>query len=302
MKASFFFLLLVLRVTVGAVADESPADPPYITHLPIPFSKFSPDDVLAQVFPSYDRKISRQSEFYNQENQPALVVILEARPWTLPGKKYLAVFIEVGADDGSIQTLCGACITYGFTAVLRENHGKIALVARQETGTYVQAKNTEAHRVDGPPDALWFTGHDHVSLDLAPYKLTREERLLGVRMEHMWLPAGMWDTDLLLFRIVGRTLKPVFRRPVIERHYQNLAAGPLEKTTAVLSSVPAGRFYDLRIDRTTLHCPGSDDDDADFDCTLRHRGAKRIGRRQERWSFNGEVFAITSARKDVAHR
>lgn len=286
--ASLLFLALLLPST-SAIAEEIPDSPPHVSSLPSPFTKFSVDDVLAQVFPSYDQKTGRQSEFPDQEDKPAEVAILEAKPWNMKAAKYLVVFVEIGAEKDTIHMLCGGCLTYGLLAVLREDHDRIVLVARQETGPFEKAEHPEDGQIGGPTKAIWFSGHSSISLDLAPYKLTRDERLIGVRDEfsHML----MWSANLRLFRVVGRTLKLVFEGDVADRTYHDDANGPIEKTTAVLSSKPAGRFYDLVVDSTTIHCPANPED-GDLDCTPRHKGMKTIGRQRESWAFDGEKFVL----------
>ena len=263
---------------------------PALGQFPPPFTRFSDTDVLRQVFPTYDHKIGRQFEFLNQEQYPARAKVLEAKPWTAGGKKYLVVFALIAADDTAYDNLCGNCATYGLLAVLREERGRLSLVARQEAGPYLHASNPEDGELSGPTEALWFSGHDSVSLDLAPYRLTRDETLIGVRTEHMWLPAMDWETHLQLFRIVGSTLKPAFEGPVIERAYQGSFAvnGPVEKTTAILSSQPAGRFHDLVIDRTTFRCPVDDN----FDCDSKNM--TKIRQKRERWMFDGEKYVLKS--------
>jgi hypothetical protein len=288
---SLLFLALLLTST-SVIAEEFPDSPPHVSSLPSPFTKFSADHALAQVFPSYDRKTGRQSEFPDQEGKPALVAILEAKPWNTKAAKYLVVFVEVGPDENTFHLLCGACLTYGLLGVLREDHDRIVLVARQETGPFKKAEHPADGEVGGPSKAIWFSGHSSISLDLAPYKLTRDERLIGVRDEYSHML--MWGANLQLFRVVGRALKLVFEGEVVDRTYHDDGNGPIEKTTAVLSSMPVGRFYDLVVDRTTIRCP-TDPENDDLDCTPRHKGMKTVERQWERWTFNGEKFVLKKA-------
>jgi len=259
---------------------------PAVGQFPPPFTRFSDADVLRQVFPTYDHKIGRQFEFLNQERYPALVKVLEAKPWTVGGKKYLVVFTLIAADDTAYDSLCGGCMTYGLLAVLREEKGRLSLVARQEAGPYRRASKSEDGELSGPTEALWFTGHQVVSLDLAPYRLTRGETLIGVRIEHSW--QGIWGTRINLFRIVGRTLKPIFEGFVVERDYQAYPEGPVEKTIAILSSQPAGRFHDLVVDSTTFRCPLDDNLDCDT------KNSTKIGQKRERWMFDGKKYVLKS--------
>jgi hypothetical protein len=289
-------LAVVLLIAVGARSVQAQDDLPGVNHLPAPFSKFSSADVLAQVFPSYDRERNRESEFPNEEGKPALVKIVEAKPWTAAGQRHLVVFVEIAVMDGSYESLCGNCLDYGLLAVLREDGGKLALVARQETGPYSPAKHPEDGEVGVPPGATAFSGHDQVTLDLAPYRLTADETLIGVRTEHIWMPASDWGTHLEFFRIVGGKLKSVFETTVINRKYPDGNTGPVVKTTAILSSKPAGRFHDLLIDRSTIRCPGTPEsaggDDGDWDCSPERKNATRVGRQQERWRFDGAKFVL----------
>lgn len=274
-------------ISAPAVSQDIAEYDTAVRQLPPPFAKFSPADVLAQVFPTYDPKTGRQSEFPNQEQKPALVKILEAKPWTAGGKKHLVVFVQVAANDYDHETVCGGCLTYGLLAVLRENQGRIELTARQDTGPYILAKDrNDGGEMSGPLGALWFSGHAVVSLDLAPYRLTRDETLIGARTEHIW--QSIWGTHITLFRMVGRTLKPVFEGFVVERDYQAYPEGPVDKTTAILSSQPAGRFHDLVVDRTTFRCPLDDNLDCDSESKT------KVRQKRERWTFDGEKYVLKS--------
>jgi hypothetical protein len=283
-------LLLLASALSG---QQFPENPPYVHQMPAPFARFSSAEVLKAVFPSYDPKTERQAEFPNQERQPAFAGLLRAQTWNSGGGRYLVVFAGIAAED-DFRILCGACLTYGLLAVLREDQGKIVLVARQETGSFDWAGKDEPDRVSGPADAIWFTGNEEVRLDLAPYKLTRDERLIGVRSETT--RPFMHTTDLKLYRMAGKTLRKVFEGEVEDWPHPDHRKGSVERTTAILSSKPTGKYYDLMIDRTEIYCPvpPGDSDLDDEDCTLRLKGAKRTGRQQERWRFDGEKFVRVS--------
>lgn len=280
--------LLLLASTLSG--QEITDSPPYLHQLPAPFSRFSAADVLQQVFPSYDPKTERQAEFPNQERQPAFAGILQAQTWNVGGGRYLVVFAGIAADD-QFRIMCSVCLTYGLLAVLREEQGRIVLVARQETGSFEWGEKDEPDRISGPTDAIWFTGNMDVRLDLAPYKLTRDERLIGVRRET--IRPFLHSTELQLYRMTGKTLRKVFEGEVDDWNHpdDHPLVGPVDRTTAILSSKPAGKYYDLLIQRIRIRCPEPPDDD---DCTLRLKGAKRIDRQQERWRFDGTKFVRVS--------
>ncbi|HKI01028.1 MAG TPA: hypothetical protein VKK31_03525 [Thermoanaerobaculia bacterium] len=267
-------LLIGLLTATGAMAAES-----------------KNPGILARVFPSYSAATNRQSEFTNREGKPALVKVVDAKPWKAGGKRYLVAFVEIVDDDSSFDSLCGNCMDSGLLAVLKEEKGKLALVARQEAGT--QAKAPAEDEASGPSEAVFFSGHDQVSLDLAPYRLTRDETLIGVRIEHMWLPALRWETHLQLFRIVGGTLTPVFETPVVVREYPE-NDDSVVKITTTLSTRPSGRFHELVADRVTIRCPmmTTQERSIDEDCTPERKGVVRVGRQRERWSFDGKKFDL----------
>jgi len=286
-------LLLVASALSGQEITDEPPYPPYLHQMPAPFARFSSVEILRAVFPSYEPKTERQEEFPNQERQPAFAGILQAQTWNAGCGCYLVVFAGIAAEDG-FRTMCGACLTYGLLAVLREEKGPIVLVARQETGAFEWGEKDEPDRVSGPTDAIWFTGNEEVRLDLAPYKLTRDERLIGVRSET--IRPFLHTTNLQLYRMAGKTLRKVFEGEVDDWSHPNgqLLPGPVDRTTAILSSMPAGKYYDLVIDRTEIRCPEPPDDQDfnDADCTLKLKGAKKTDRRQERWKFDGTKFVL----------
>ena len=139
---------------------------------------------------------------------------------------------------------------------------------------------------------IQYSGHDDLTLDLAPYKLNGRETLLGVRLEHIWLPASDWSTSLTLYRIVGGHLKEVFRAPVVEREYSDAkgdSVAAIEKTTSTISLLPAsqgagGKFNDLVINKTVVRCPNKYRDD---DCDSKRAGFKQIKTQTELWRFDG---------------
>jgi hypothetical protein len=290
------WLAPALLLLASALSAQEATDlPPYLHQLPAPFSRFSSAEVLKAVFPSYDPKTERQAEFPNQERQPAFAGILQAQTWNTGGGRYLVVFAGIAADD-QFRIMCSVCLTYGLLAVLREDQGRIVLVARQEAGPFEWAGKDEPDKISGPLDAIWFTGNEEVRLDLAPYKLTRDERLIGVRSETT--RPFMHTTNLELYRMTGKTLRKAFEGKVEDWNHPNgqLLIGPVDRTTAILSSKPAGKYYDLVIHRTEILCPEPPDDSIldDEDCTLRLKGTKRIGQQQERWRFDGTKFVQVS--------
>jgi hypothetical protein len=298
MKKRWLVPALFLMASALSAQEDLTDFPPYLHQMPAPFARFSSAEVLRAVFPSYAPKTERQAEFPNQERQPAFAGILQAQTWNAGGGRYLVVFAGIAAED-DFRIMCGACLTYGLLAILREDQGRIVLVARQETGRFDWAGKDEPDKVSGPSDALWFTGNTEVRLDLAPYKLTRDERLIGVRSETT--RPFMHTTNLELYRMTGKTLRKVFEGEVEDWNHPSEFAlmGPIDRTTAILSSKPARKYYDLVIDRIEIRCPEPPEDSEldDADCTLKLKGAKKTGRQQERWRFDGEKFVQVSGGK-----
>jgi hypothetical protein len=119
----------------------------------------------------------------------------------------------------------------------------------------------------------------------------------------MWLPAPIYDTNLLLFRMEERRLRKVFQTIVIDREYPNAHVdGPrvLLKTNSTVSTIRSNEpFYDLVVRKATFKCIENDDGD----CGSENALVKQIKTRTEVWRFDGEKFNLVprQAVKPVLH-
>lgn len=263
-------------------AGGSPDD----VRLPRIFSKFSKDDVFAAVFSDFDRLTGRVPYILNEQKQPSLVRLNQARLWKSGGQDYLVVMIDIGGYDErfGILGLCGNCTSVSPLAVLRVVDGRFELVAKQD-GSLFQTGHAEDHTTGFRP--FTYTGHDFdVSFDLAPYRLNDREMLIGVRYQHMWIPANSFSTTLLLYRIEGSRIRTVFEGLVVDRSWHNGPARRLkmEKTTSVLMSVPTkGLFNQLVAVRKTHKCFADWDT---YDCV----GGTLLKTYRDTWQFDGTRF------------
>lgn len=265
-------------------------------NLPRPFAQFSAGDVLKQISSSYDRATGRMSRILNEDGKPAIVQIEEAKPRRAQGQDHLVVLISVSEQDNP-SGLCGNCLMNGFLAVLKKSGAAISLVATQLTLPASGAVKYESLNQD---ELITITGHDNVSLDLAPYKLNDRETLIGFRLEHIWLPTSDWSTSLSLYRIEAGRLKEVFREFVVERVYptdSDLGPRVVDKTTSTISLVPASEptshgFNNLVISKKTIRCLNKDDD-----CSSKHEGFRETGTHTEVWKFDGQRYVQATPSK-----
>lgn len=272
-----------LAFTSSSAAQDVPAPAPKMAALPSEFAGFSTHDVLTRVFTGYDRSSGRVKTMLNESGKPALVRIIEAKPWQ---GDHLVVLIELGADDHQITDgLCGNCNAYALLAVLKKVDGGLALVARQQPPA--QSSVADGPADDGP---ISYSGHSSLSLDLAPYKLNAQETLVGVRTGIQWIPARTYAESLALYRVAGTRLVPVFDETVVDREYpeSNRRNRPVVKTVLSLSTVPSTQtFYDLRITRTTVRCIDGNDD---WDCNASNEAVRRVSGATEVWRFDGTSY------------
>lgn len=283
---------LLLSNSASAQTGDEPIAPPKSASLPRSFAQFSTSDVLKQISASYDPATGRMSGILNEDRKPARVQIESAGLWKVQGQDHLVVLINIIGWEGPTG-LCGNCLMNSFLAVLKKNGAALSLVARQLTlpssGAPVEYESLN------PDEVITITGHDNVSLDLAPYKLNSRETLIGFRLEHIWLPILDWSTSLSLYRIEGERLRQVFREPVVERVYPDDSGGSgrtVEKTISTISLAPASpptnqRFNDLVINKTTIRCFNKDSDE---DCNSKHEGFGRIRTQTELWQFDGQRY------------
>jgi hypothetical protein len=298
---------LVLLAAVCAFAQDDAAPRPAHAKLPRQFDAFSADDVLGRVFDGYDPRTGRVAGLLNDDKRPTLVRIREARAWDARGREQLVVLIDLAGSDYDFKDLCGNCAMYSLLAVLKREGTRLSLVARQDVPA--SSGFEEAGPASDPFGLFLISGHDtSVRLDLAPYRLSDGETLLGVRREHMWLPAQDYSTDLSLYRAEGARLRQVFYAPAVERDYPSgtLKGSPLLKTTSLVSPRPGGgKFYDLFVEKTTVRCVIPDDD---ADCGTTRTPARVVKRATEVWSFDGKSFqradrrAPPRARADATRR
>jgi len=257
--------------------------------LPGYFSRFSKNDVFAAVFADFDKSTGRVPHILDKQKQPSLVRLDQARLWLSGGQNYLVVMIDLGGYDEQfgIPVLCGNCLSASPIAVLRAVGDRLELVAKQDDDFY-QSLNGEDRSTSY--EAFWYTGHDYdVTFDLAPYRLNNKELLIGVRYQHMWVPATSFSTTLLLYRIEGNRISKVFEDLVVDRSWQNGPARHLkmEKTTSVLMSVPTkGPFNQLVAVRKTHKCIANRDT---YDCV----GGALLKTYRETWQFDGTRFVKT---------
>jgi hypothetical protein len=210
------------------------------SRMPAPFSFATADDALAATYPSYVRSLGIARELRTTDGNAAHVSILEAAPWYSGGKPFLVVAV---ARQTSAEVregfLCGGCWERFAVAVLAERDNALHLVARtHDDGP------TEADPVPGgvEPD-LSFKGDGETSLDLAPYRLSRRETLIGLR--NTWsVTGGSFSTTLVLFRIVGNDLKGVAEIPIAGG--TEVPEKTLDHGTVLVTPGP-GPYDDLRV-------------------------------------------------------
>lgn len=286
------------RARAAALADA----PPESVRLPRPFARFTAAEVLAEVFDGYDAATGRVAGIPDERGKPALVRVTEAKPWYVNGEERLVVLAELSAYDehfSGTMGLCGNCVAYPLLAVLRRDGRRLSLVARQDVPRSSDPRREpEGGDEERDPFAPNFrTGHDFgPRLDLAPYRLSKDEMLIGVRLEHMYIPAATHSTGLELFRVEGRRLRRVFDELVVEREWDaprtRGRASTIDKTTSVLYARPSrGEFNELVVGKTTVRCVDKDRDD---DCGTAREPARVTGRRSEVWRFDGEKFYQTT--------
>jgi hypothetical protein len=286
-------MLLLLSHSSSAQTDDKPIALPKSASLPRRFAQFSTSDVLKQIFTGYEPSTGRVSGILNEKRKPALVQIEDARLWTVRGQDHLVVLINIISDDDASIGLCGNCLTNNFLAVLKKNGDDLSLVARQLTlpssGAPVEYEALDQNEVIG------ISGHDNVSLDLAPYKLNNRETLIGFRREHIWLPTSDWSTSLSLYRIEGGRLREVFNAPVVERMYpaaSDHGRRIVDKTISTISLAPSSRptnerFNDLVINKITVECFDENNDD---DCNSKHEEVRQVKTQTELWRFDGQRY------------
>lgn len=292
--------VLFLSNSASAQTSDQPIAPPKSASLPGPFAQFSTGDVLKQISAGYDPATGRMSGILNKERKPALVTIDMTGLWRVQGQDHLVVLVGITYEDEGPTGLCGQCLMSSFLAVLKKNGAALSLVARQLTlpssGASVEYESLNQDEI------ITITGHDNVSLDLAPYKLNSRETLIGFRSEHIWLPTLDWSTSLSLYRIEGERLREVFREPVVERGYpaaSDHGRRIVDKTVSTISFAPASqlpkkRFNDLVINKTTSECFNAD---GDADCDSKHEGFRRIRTQRELWQFDGQRYVRAAPTK-----
>jgi hypothetical protein len=288
MRILFLCLLLLLaflRVVGFAQNTDETVTPLKHASLPPSFSRFSAHDVLKQVFDSYDPATGRVANILNSDHKPTLVQIDEAKLWKAHGQEYLAVLVELAADYYQFAEggLCGNCAAYVILVVLKKEEDRISLVAKQTPppSSVVGDRVTPVN----PFEPSMIGGHSSLTLDLAFYKLNRQEALMGVRDEHSDM--GGESVSLYLYRIDGQRLREVSRMFLVDIRYSS-DHRTVRKASSTLSPIPrSAGFYDFEVNKTIITCIDRNDDS---DCDLKRDRIKRVRRQKELWRFNGERF------------
>ncbi|HEX8354940.1 MAG TPA: hypothetical protein VF611_18680 [Pyrinomonadaceae bacterium] len=285
--------LLLLSNSAPAQTGDKPAALPKSVSLPRSFVRFSPGDVLKLIFSGYDPATGRVSGILNTERKPAFVQIDEAGLWKVQGQDHLVVLVGINSDDDASAGVCGNCIGNSFLAVLKKSGAALSLVAKQLTppssGEPVEYESLDQDEV------ISISGHDSVSLDLAPYKLNSRETLIGFRQEHIWLPTSDWWTILTLYRIEGGRLTEVFTEKVVERVYpaaSDRGRRIIDKTVSAISLAPPARpagggFNEMAVRKTTVECF---DENNDEDCDPKHEAVRPLKTLTEVWRFDGRRY------------
>ena len=265
--------------------------------LPIDFRSFTNGDVLQAIFTDYDGKTGRVASILNDENKPALVRIDQAKPWRVGRQANLVVLVELAGIDEQFDEeygLCGGCVAYAMLAVVKREGNRLALIAKQRAPASAVISDEEPTEDSkevpfNPFDAVMFSGHDELSLDLAPFRLNSKETLIGLRSDHSWM--GDRSTNLSLYRIKGAELKEVFSEFVVDWEYpnKNKSIGSLVlKTVSVISTPTATTGYrPLLIRKTKYRCIDRDDDG---DCGPHDGTILTLKSTRERWNFDGEKY------------
>ena len=293
MRIKFVCSLLLLAffrvVNFAQSSDETVALPKHAS-LPTPFSRFSAHDVLKQIFDSYDPATGRVSKILNSDRKPTLARINEARLWKANGREYLAVLVELAADDYQFAEggLCGNCAAYVILATLKKEIDKISLVAKQTPPrSSVVSEEVAPHNRFAPNQ---ISGHSSLSLDLASYELNGEETLIGVRDELSDM--GGVSVSLNLYRIEGQRMREVFRNHLVAIRYSSDQV--IKKTSSTLTSMPRRLgFYDYEINRTIITCI---DENEDSDCDPKQDRVKQVNKHKELWRFSSNRFRRVSGR------
>lgn len=263
---------------------------PKSASLPREYAAFSASDVLAKVFDDYDLSTGRIKSTLNADKKSALARIAEAKTWNVQAQKNLVVLIELATRDDQFDEggMCGGCAAYSLLAVLKNDNGALRLIAKQQTPPFADAEADA--RNDDAPEAIFYSGHDDLRLDLAPYKLTSDETLIGIRKEHIWISAMDWSTTLMLYRIEGQSLKQVFEDTVITREYpKGLDGKEVIKTVATVTPTPSkSAFYDYTIDKAVMRCKDANED---WDCDAKHDRVEQVKANKEIWRFDGKTFS-----------
>jgi hypothetical protein len=281
---ALFAVAIVLSSALFGYSQQSPD-----VRLPAPFSGFSKNDVFAAVFPDFDRSTGRIPHILNAQHQASLVRLDQARLWRSGRQSYLVAMMNIGEYGEYFERsgLCGNCAAASPIVVLRTVNGHLKLVAKQNDDFYL-SRNGEDHST--AYDAFSYAGHDNeISFDLAPYRLNSEELLIGVRYQHMWIPATSFSTTVILYRVEGSRIRKVFENLVVDRSWTN---GPaqrfkMEKTNSILKLIRTKGLYNRLVTvKKTRKCIANLDT---YDCT----GGTPIKTISETWEFDGERFVET---------
>ena len=271
------FILLMASNCCAQTVDR-PDETRKPIQLPGAYSNFSEADILGKIFDGYD---PNTKTVRNRENQLTKVSILEDKLWRAAGGEYLVVLTVIAP-----KSLCGNCTLNTPLAVLKVDGNRLVLVARQ----ILPRSYLFDERMSETFGSLSYNGHESIALDLAPYRLTEREMLIGVRTEHMWMPGPIYNTNLQLFRAERGRLRKVFQTLVTDREYPNVHNGGPQvilKTTSMVSTIRSGRqFFDLIVERAAFECMQNDQDD----CDSKDVPVKPVRTQTEVWRFDGARF------------
>ncbi len=203
-----FSALRLLLSTVAAIAIAGAAaaragdefSVSQTTPLPPPLERFTGQDALAAIFPSYRIGSSAIREIPSDDPGVTHVGFAEAKPWHANGGKFVVVRFEIGTSKDYGARLCFPCLEENGLAVLDERAGRLHVVAA------VYGNNRTA-----PIDVA---GIDGIALDLAPYRFDARQTLIGVRQQHSSGPGDELEEWLYLFRVERSKLGLVGNLPL----------------------------------------------------------------------------------------
>ena len=266
-------------LTTRSAADWTPQWPLRQDRpLPAPFAFASRSEALAAIFPSYQRQLGTEASIKTIEGHPAHIGVLEAKPWIASGTTQLVVLVGLeGYDKMFGNMMCGGCYEGYVVALLRRNGDHLVVAGRSalpiRSGEYFEGTMVK--------------GDGEVALDLAPYRLTETEMLIGVR--NTWsATGGYYGEDLELYRVQSARLAMVARLSVGGGQYYHE-----QQEATVESTQGGGKYYDLLIVNRAMVCALP----AGKPCMQPTKPVKPYPSATQTYRFDGKVYReITSLR------